>query len=199
MDKATRTRLSIYLSLFSAIIVTLVYIQFRSITITGDEAAGYLDGCLQSLTETAKTAMGKQESGRPVLKEMLVISLKGRPVRKLHRRIKRSLDWTERRLKRIGASEEIKGRHRLFVAEFESNVKSLSRRIGSLAGHYWGGLAKGSRRAQFKEELGELVDFLEEREPELVDIPLDPHKLPHRLAPEVSLHCLEYHNTDQFH
>jgi hypothetical protein len=192
LRKETKVRLNVYSSLLLAIITTVIIIQFRTVRMTGDEAAGYFDGSLQSLHETAELALAKHKDGSPVLKEVVTIAMRGRQLRKLHRRIAWRLQRTERTLKRINAPEEMMGRQRLFAAEFEHNARSLFRMVRSVTGQYWRSYFGKGHRGQFREELEGLVAFLKEKEPGLVDIPLDPMKLPHRSVQGANLPCLEY-------
>jgi transglutaminase-like putative cysteine protease len=192
LRRETKVRLNIYLGLLSAIIATFFIIQLRNLRMTGDEAIGYFDGTFQSIHETAELALKKHENGRPVIAEIVAITTEARLMRSLHRRIERSLDQTESKLKRINASEKVKDRHRLFRAEFENDARSLFRRIRSVVGHYWGSYFGRGHRTQFKEELRALVAFLAEKEPQLLDLPLDARRLPHRVVQETGLECMEY-------
>ncbi len=191
MRRDTKVRLNIYLGLLSAIIATFFIIQLRNFRMTGDEAVGYFDGTFQSIHETAEVALKKHENGRPVVAEIVAITTKARLMRSLHRRIERSLDQTGSKLKRVNAPQEIKDRHRLFRAQFEKDARSLFGRTRSAAGHYWGSYFGRGHRTQFKEELQALVAFLAEKEPQLLDLPLDPGRLPHRVVQETDLECVE--------
>jgi hypothetical protein len=192
MNKDTATRVKVYGGLFVAILLTLAIVGIRSLGMTGRQAAEYLDGCLCDIYRTAKVAQQNQEHGRSVLKQVVVIQLKARAVRRFHQKVTGRLRWTERALKHEHLPESILKRHSLFVSEFEANVESLTARTTSLTHDYWGSFLSSGRQGQFMQELDALVDFLGRKEPPQLDIPIDPHKLTHRVMRGEPLDCAEY-------